>query len=337
MIKIGCIGRKGIGKTSVIKFLMDANDFLHGKKMIAEYTPSSFRKIIDIVKPKKYSFPQVEFFEISVDENVQTLTKYGLNTYDILIFVQFTENLNEELTEELARFIANTIKATDIKLLDNRIEKLNELLKFKHSENEVAELNSLSTLINYYKSNQKLELTYLDKISKNAVNTFGLLSFKPLCLFINTKYTPSYNKFTSVTTEGLNINIYACDFSLYSDLKVEFKSNPKIFEEFKVEYLDYSNIIPTLLRKCDIYHFYTIVSDDVRAWQITKGTPAKKAAGKIHKDFEKGFISAEIVKATDFINENGDMRRLKEQRKILRVNQHYEICDEDIVTFKFNV
>ncbi|MFN7181843.1 MAG: DUF933 domain-containing protein, partial [Planctomycetota bacterium] len=271
-----------------------------------------------------------------IEEN-DTLTKYSLNTYDILIFVHFVEELNSGQDAEVVKSIVNKIKATDLTLIENRIEKLRRLLKYKHSENEAAELNSLSNLINSYKSEQKLEFNNLDKISKNAVDAYGLLAFKPLCIFLNTKYKTGIMEFKNMMIAGLDVGIYICDFFLYSELKEECKREPKIFEELGVEYIDYSRIITQLLARCNIYHFYTLVSSDIRAWQIKKGTTAKEAAGKIHKDFERGFIGAEVIRSDDFINYNGDMKKLKSSGKVLQVNQDYQIHDEDIITFRFNV
>lgn len=337
MITICLAGEQGQGKSCAITLLAGNNAILQNKKIISTYSPPHFQKIIDIVKPKKYSYPQIEFSEITIERKATSLTKYALNIYNILIFIKSCNNLKESTIENEATFFVECIKNTDLLLLKNRVEKLMNSLKFKHSETEAAELHSLQHLINSYENNEMLEYNKLDKISKHCVRTFGLLSFKPINIFINTPYNAMCNKFNKIVVNGLNINTFITDFSLYSDLIKESRTNPNIFKEFQVDDIDVTQILIALLKQSNIIHFYTIVSNDIRAWQIVKGTPVKEAGGKIHKDFEKGFISADVIKADDFINANGEIKKLKALGKVYNVNKDYTVCDEDIITFKFNI
>jgi GTP-binding protein YchF len=82
--------------------------------------------------------------------------------------------------------------------------------------------------------------------------------------------------------------------------------------------------------------FYTTVGPELRAWTIPLGTKAPFAAGKIHSDMEKGFIRAEILHYNDFIRLGG-MAQAKEKGLLHSEGKDYEICDGDIVLFRFNV
>jgi hypothetical protein len=82
--------------------------------------------------------------------------------------------------------------------------------------------------------------------------------------------------------------------------------------------------------------FYTTVSSELRAWTIPKGTPAPKAAGKIHSDMERGFIRAEVVSYPDFIN-CGSEHVAREKGLLRSEGKDYLIHDGDIVHFRFNV
>ena len=73
-----------------------------------------------------------------------------------------------------------------------------------------------------------------------------------------------------------------------------------------------------------------------RAWTITKGTKAPQAAGKIHSDFERGFIKAEIVSYDDLIRE-GSMAAAKEKGLVRQEGKEYVVQDGDVILFKFNV
>ena len=82
--------------------------------------------------------------------------------------------------------------------------------------------------------------------------------------------------------------------------------------------------------------YLTAGEKEVRAWTITRGTKAPQAAGKIHTDFEKGFIKAEIVSYDDLI-EAGSFIKAKEKGKVRMEGKEYVVQDGDIILFRFNV
>ena len=82
--------------------------------------------------------------------------------------------------------------------------------------------------------------------------------------------------------------------------------------------------------------FLTVGEDEVRAWTVTKGTVAHKAAGKIHSDIERGFIRAEVVHYEDFIA-CGNMHTARDKGLLRLEGKTYEVRDGDIINFRFNV
>jgi GTP-binding protein YchF len=82
--------------------------------------------------------------------------------------------------------------------------------------------------------------------------------------------------------------------------------------------------------------FLTTGEDETRAWTIKRGTKAPQAAGKIHTDFERGFIRAEVVNYKDLV-ENGSMNAAKEKGLVRSEGKEYVVEDGDVVLFKFNV
>lgn len=82
--------------------------------------------------------------------------------------------------------------------------------------------------------------------------------------------------------------------------------------------------------------YLTSGEDETRAWTITKGTKAPQAAGKIHTDFERGFICAEVVKYEDLI-EYGSVSKAKEKGLVNLEGKEYVVKDGDVITFRFNV
>ena len=82
--------------------------------------------------------------------------------------------------------------------------------------------------------------------------------------------------------------------------------------------------------------YLTAGEPEVRAWTITKGTKAPQAAGKIHSDFERGFIRAEVV-AYDDLMRLGSYNAAKEQGLVRSEGKEYVVKDGDVVLFRFNV
>jgi hypothetical protein len=82
--------------------------------------------------------------------------------------------------------------------------------------------------------------------------------------------------------------------------------------------------------------FLTCGEDEVRAWTISKGMNAQKAAGRIHSDIERGFIRAELVSYDDFIA-HGGMSGARDKGLLRLEGKTYEVKDGDIINFRFNV
>jgi obg-like ATPase 1 len=86
----------------------------------------------------------------------------------------------------------------------------------------------------------------------------------------------------------------------------------------------------------DLIHYFTAGEDEVKCWTIRKGIKAPGAAGVIHTDFERGFISAEVMKFEDLIA-LGSENEVKKEGKVRTEGKNYEVNDGDIIYFKFNV
>ncbi|XP_013856850.1 obg-like ATPase 1 isoform X2 [Austrofundulus limnaeus] len=96
-----------------------------------------------------------------------------------------------------------------------------------------------------------------------------------------------------------------------------------------------SKIIKAGYAVLQLEYFFTAGPDEVRAWTIRKGTKAPQAAGKIHTDFERGFIMAEVMKFQDF-KEEGSESAVKAAGKYRQQGRNYTVEDGDIIFFKFN-
>ena len=96
------------------------------------------------------------------------------------------------------------------------------------------------------------------------------------------------------------------------------------------------NLIEKSYDLLGLMSYLTAGKPEVRAWTIKKGTKAPQAAGKIHSDFERGFIRAEVISFDDLMA-NGSMAAAKEKGLVRSEGKEYVMQDGDIVLFRFNV
>ena len=101
-----------------------------------------------------------------------------------------------------------------------------------------------------------------------------------------------------------------------------------------------SSGLDRMISKCyellGLISYLTAGEKEVRAWTITRGTKAPQAAGKIHTDFEKGFIRAEIVNYDDLVA-CGGFNQAKEKGLVRSEGKDYVVKDGDVILFRFNV
>ena len=86
----------------------------------------------------------------------------------------------------------------------------------------------------------------------------------------------------------------------------------------------------------DLITFFTSGPKETRAWTIRNGTRAPDAGAKIHTDFKKGFIRAEVISYQDFLSFKGELN-CKDKGKLRLEGKEYVVTDGDIITFRFNV
>lgn len=107
-------------------------------------------------------------------------------------------------------------------------------------------------------------------------------------------------------------------------------------EELGIKESGLEKLVATSYDLLGLMSFLTAGEKEVRAWTIKKGTKAPQAAGKIHTDFEKGFIKAEVVSYSDLV-EAGSFLKAKEKGKVRMEGKDYIVQDGDVMLFRFNV
>ncbi len=232
---------------------------------------------------------------------------------------------------------------SDMEILERRRDKTTKALKGdKTLQFELDTINALMAHLEEGKTARSFECT--DE-QREIIETIDLLSYKPVLYAANMNENDFAGDYHSnemyqqvkkiADSEGSDV-LPICA-RLESEISEMSSEEKEIFLSdmgFEESGLD------RLINKCysllGLISFLTAGEQEVRAWTIKNGTKAPQAAGKIHSDFERGFIRAEVI-AYDKLMECGSMTAAKEQGLVRSEGKDYVFKDGDVVLFRFNV
>lgn len=233
---------------------------------------------------------------------------------------------------------------SDLEIIARRIDRLKKQLKGgdKKYQVEIDFLEDLCTKLE--KGISARALDFSDE-EKEMLKEVSLLSLKPVIYAANV----AEEDYAKPMDENLYVKKIA-EFAASEKSEVMVVS-ARIEEEIaeldkdeKVMFLEelgatesgLDKLIKASYKLLGLISYLTAGKPEVRAWTITKGTKAPQAAGKIHTDFERGFIRAEVVSYKDLM-ENGSMNTAKEKGLVRSEGKEYTVEDGDIILFRFNV
>ena len=117
---------------------------------------------------------------------------------------------------------------------------------------------------------------------------------------------------------------------------MEDEDREEFMNELGIDEPGLNRVIRAGYKLLNLQTFFTAGEKEVRAWTIPVGATAPKAAGKIHTDFERGFIRAQTISFDDYVKYNGESGA-KEAGKMRAEGKDYIVQDGDVITFLFNV
>lgn len=232
---------------------------------------------------------------------------------------------------------------SDLEILDRRIDRTAKAAKGDKSL--LAELEFLKRLKTELETGVSARAVEADDDEKAILADIGLLSAKPVIYACNM----SEDDFAS-NIENNERYKAVCEIAkaegaevlpICAELEAEISSLSKEEKEMflsdaGIESGGLDMLIQRSYSLLGLISYLTAGEPEVRAWTIKKGTKAPQAAGKIHSDFERGFIRAEVI-SFDELMACGSMQAAKEKGKIRSEGKDYVMQDGDIVLFRFNV
>ncbi|MBQ2759028.1 MAG: redox-regulated ATPase YchF [Clostridia bacterium] len=232
---------------------------------------------------------------------------------------------------------------SDAEILQRRIDRDTKAMKGDKSlAGDVAFLNRLKDELDNAVCARAVEMT---KEEKEIMDTVALLSSKPVIYACNMSEEDfsgdlADNKYFSkvkeiADAEGSQVLPICAELEAQiAELSGEEKE--MFLSELGIEKGGLDLLIQKSYDLLGLMSYLTAGKPEVRAWTITKGTKAPQAAGKIHSDFERGFIRAEVISFDDLMA-NGSMAAAKEKGLVRSEGKEYVMQDGDIVLFRFNV
>ncbi|MDD4110742.1 MAG: redox-regulated ATPase YchF [Clostridia bacterium] len=232
---------------------------------------------------------------------------------------------------------------SDLETVSKRYEKASKLAKIgdKEAAAEFEVLLKIKPMLEVARSARSVELS---KEEKQILDSFFLLSTKPIIYVANVGENDigneNENKYVKIVKEIAReegAEVIALSARIEEELSALPEEDRQIFkEELGIKQGGLEKLVIASYSLLGLMSFLTAGEKEVRAWTIKKETKAPQAAGKIHTDFEKGFIKADVVKYKDLI-ECGSYNVAKEKGKVRIEGKEYIVQDGDIMLFRFNV
>jgi len=232
----------------------------------------------------------------------------------------------------------------DLELVETRLERIANQIKKAAGETLEAEKEVLKKCRAQLEEEKPLRNLPLSSQEHALIGSLQFASVKPELVVLNVSEDDIGSPKTAKAEAALNDFYQGKDalvFSLSGKIERELAQlkpdEAKLFlEDLGIKEPAVNLVVREAYELLGLISFITVGKDEVRAWTIRKGTPAVKAAGKVHSDIERGFIRAEVVSYDDFMAA-GNMAKAKEAGVVRLEGKDYIVQDGDIINFRFNI
>jgi len=239
--------------------------------------------------------------------------------------------------------IHNELRLKDKERIEGVMDSINKLRSRGLKKEQLEEFELCERIMALLNDGKDVRFGEWSAKDVDQLNIYQLLSAKPVVYLVNLSkndYIRKKNKFLAKIAEWVAAhgNDPIIPFSgAYENELVELPEDAKAAAEKEAGVPSaLPKIITTGFKSIHLIYFFTAGEDEVKCWQIKKGTKAPQAAGTIHTDFERGFICAEVMTYSD-LKEIGNEAAVKAAGKYRQQGKEYVVQDGDIIYFKFNV
>ncbi len=337
-------GYPGSGKSTVFAALapgarIDRNVSIGNIKVPDERVS----ELAAIFHPKKTTFAEITFFDIAgtgraggafPPETIQHMRNADVIVHVVRGFDNPALSTSADPSRDDKSFNDELI-LLDLGLLEKRVERL------KKEGKKGPELDVAARCLAHLEGGAPLRTAGLTEEDQKALGPgIQLLSATPLVTLYNLSEAawadPTMVHLRSIHESSGGISLAICGAieaeiaAMAADEQKEFLDGLGLGEPAR------NTFVRAVFRLLDLISFLTAGPDECRAWPIRRGASARKAAGKIHSDIERGFIRAEIYRLED-LKAVGSEAALKAQGRLRVEGKDYVMQDGDVVNYRFNV
>ena len=363
-MKLGIVGLPNVGKSTLFNAITNAGaqaqNFpfctIEPNVGMVQVPDKRLDFLTEMYSPKKHTPAVIEFVDIaglvkgaSKGEGLGNKFLGNIRATDAIVHVVscFDDDnvIHVEGSTDPARdigIIDLELIMADIEMIDRRIDKARKAAKGDRKLLKEAEVfEALREHLNDGNSARSFEC---DRDAAEIIATSDLLTAKPIIFAANMdedgvsdfENNPYYKAVKEIADKENAVVLPIC--AKVEEEMAELEPDDKLMflEELGLEESGLDRMIKCSYDLLGLISFLTCGADECRAWTIKRGTKAPQAAGKIHSDFERGFIRAEIV-AFDDLKANGSMAACKEKGLVRSEGKDYVMQDGDVTLFRFNV
>ncbi len=362
-MKIGIVGLGQCGKTTLFNALTGAEidtTAFSGKteahRAVVNVPDERVELLNDIFEPKKKTPATIEYIDLSgVGSSDSKKSGFSdqflgqIRTVDaILVVVRSFKNdaiphpLNSidplrDLKNVEAEFVIS-----DLGIVENRMDRLQRQMKAKKADADAREFALLEKCKAFLEDEKPLRHVEISSDEEFTLRGFQFLTQKPIIVAVNIDDSDIQNEAEVLQPfQGYLDDATATALTISAQIEMEIQQlsdeEAEIFQqELGITESAMGRLIRTSYDLLGLISFFTVGSDEVRAWTIQENTKAPQAAGAIHTDFERGFIRAEIVHYDDFITRKS-LPQCKTDGVMRLEGKEYIVKDGDIINFRFAV
>ena len=364
-MKLGIVGLPNVGKSTLFNALTNAGAesanyafcTIEPNVGVVAVPDTRLDALAEIYHPEKYTPATVEFVDIaglvrgaSQGEGLGNKFLSHIREVDAIVHVVrcFEDDnvIHVEGSVDPVRDVdtINTeLMMADLETLERRVDRLKKQLKGDSSV--ASELALAERLTESFAAGVPVRLSEMDEKERELLEGFQLLSYKPTIYaaniseeFLERPLSENEHYVALEKRAGQEGNgIIAVCAGLEAEIaELDEQEQRILLDDMGVEESGLSKLIRASYSLLGLISFLTAGPKEVRAWTVKKGTKAPAAAGKIHTDFERGFIRAEVV-SFETLMEKGSFNAAKEAGLVRSEGKDYVIKDGDVVLFRFNV
>ena len=366
-MKLGMVGLPNVGKSTLFNAITNAGAqsanypfcTIEPNVGMVSVPDERLEKLAEIYNPEKYTPAVIEFVDIaglvkgaSKGEGLGNKFLSNIREVDAVVHVvrcfESTDIIHVEGSVDPLRDIETInleLILSDIEIAQRRLDKATKALKGdKSMQSEVDFLKRLIAHLEEGLPARSVEIT--NDTDAEVLATTSLLSAKPVIYACNMSEDDFRNGIDSnagynavkEAAEKENAEILPICAALEAELAgLDDEEKAMFLEDLGLERSGLDRMIQKCYSLLGLISYLTAGKPEVRAWTIERGTKAPQAAGKIHTDFERGFIRAEVIAYDDFMACGGNMVTAKEKGLVRSEGKEYVMNDGDIVLFRFNV